>query len=64
MSDFYQSTPDQQAARIESLAQKALHEWGIGTAELELLKYRENAVYAITTDKSEKYALRVQRELH
>lgn len=61
MSDFYQSTPEQQAARIEPLAQKALHEWGIGTAELELLKYRENAVYAITTDKSEKYALRVHR---
>lgn len=61
MSDFYQSTPEQQVARIESLAQKALHEWGIGTAELELLKYRENAVYAVITDNSERYAIRVHR---
>lgn len=34
---------------------------GVGTAELELLKYRENAVYAVTTDNSERYAIRVYR---
>jgi Ser/Thr protein kinase RdoA (MazF antagonist) len=61
VSEFYQSTSEQQAARIESLAQRAVGEWGIDNADLALLKYRENAVYAVTTDTGERYALRVHR---
>ncbi len=61
MSDFYRSSPAEQVARIEFLASEALHEWGIGDATLSLLKYRENAVYAVTTQGNEQFALRVHR---
>ena len=61
MSDFYQSTPDEQARRLTRLARAALPRWEIGAdANLELIKHRENAVFRVTSG-AERYALRVHR---
>jgi Ser/Thr protein kinase RdoA (MazF antagonist) len=61
MSDFYALAPDEQAARLRSLAAAALGRWGLAAAVLELLKYRENAVFAATTPGGVRHAVRVHR---
>ncbi len=48
--------------RLERLARKALHEWGLEKeSQLELVKHRENAVFKVTDEGGNKYALRVHR---
>jgi Ser/Thr protein kinase RdoA (MazF antagonist) len=61
MTDFYSSSPDEQARRLEALCHAALSHWDCGPCELKLLKYRENAVYAATAPDGSRYALRVHR---
>ncbi len=61
MRDFYQVDEQEQCLRLERLAQKALQYWRLGDhAELKLLKYRENAVFAVQTEEG-RFALRVHR---
>lgn len=59
---YYDLTPDEQAERAKELAAAALEHWGISDADIELLKYRENAVYSIVdTNTGTKYAMRIHR---
>lgn len=61
MTDFYALGPAEQADRLSSLAQSALAHWNFGPCQLELLKFRENAVFSVRTRAGERYALRVHR---
>ena len=60
-TDFYQLDDAGQAAAMTSLAQAALHRWGLHGGELELIKYRENAVFKLMTEDGQRYALRIHR---
>lgn len=61
MSDFYQLPEQQQIERLNALVRAALPLWGMAVdAEISLLKYRENAVYAVDSGGT-RYALRVHR---
>lgn len=61
MTDFYASAPDEQVVRLQALAHAALTHWGFGPCELKLIKFRENAVFAVSARGGERYALRVHR---
>ena len=61
-TEFYDLTPDEQADRAAQLAAAALVNWDISDAEIDLLKYRENAVYSIMDNATgHRYAMRVHR---
>ncbi len=47
--------------QITQLAESALWHWSLDGAELELVKYRENGVFKVTTAAGKRYALRVHR---
>ena len=51
---------DEAEKRMEAVARAALPHWDLANAELELLKFRENAVYRVRAG-DEKFALRVHR---
>ncbi len=61
MHDFYEMDETGQAGAMGILAQTALSEWGFEGSELNLIKYRENAVFRVTTAQGELYALRIHR---
>ena len=61
MDDFYQVTVDEQIERLRLLAIKALAQWGVTDCEPRLVKYRENAVYKVTTADGRPAALRLHR---
>ena len=61
MIDLYQLDAARQAERMEVLARDALLEWGLKGTNLELIKYRENAVFKVTLEDSTRYALRIHR---
>jgi Ser/Thr protein kinase RdoA (MazF antagonist) len=60
VSDFYQASIAEQARRLTVLAQAALGCWGIEPQRLELIKYRENAVFKVTASGAQ-HALRIHR---
>ena len=60
-SDFYLQTPEAQSARVARLGRRALAAWGIRAESLELLKYRENAVFRVVAQDGRQYALRIHR---
>lgn len=51
----------EQAARLARLAASALREWSLGGARLELVKYRENAVFSVSAADGSRYAIRIHR---
>ena len=59
-------TPDPSLIQpVATLAERALDAWGIGGAELEVAKHRENTVFKVTTGEGTRFALRVhQAGLH
>jgi Ser/Thr protein kinase RdoA (MazF antagonist) len=59
--DFYQLDHDAQVSRLMALAHKALEKWALDVGQLELIKYRENAVFKLTTTDGTPYALRIHR---
>jgi Ser/Thr protein kinase RdoA (MazF antagonist) len=61
MAGFYELTPAQQTERVAALARAALGRWNLDARELELIKYRENAVFRVTTGDGGRYAIRVHR---
>ena len=61
MSDFYTLSAAGQEARMEELARSALVQWDIAPAEIELIKYRENAVFKVATETGQRCALRIHR---
>jgi Ser/Thr protein kinase RdoA (MazF antagonist) len=58
---FYTLTPEQQAERVARLGRRALAQWGLEPSSLDLLKYRENAVFRVVTTDGRRYALRIHR---
>jgi Ser/Thr protein kinase RdoA (MazF antagonist) len=60
-SDFLHIPTAVQAERLERLARAALGEWSLAAARIDLVKYRENAVFAITAAGGERYVMRVHR---
>ncbi|HNP35957.1 MAG TPA: phosphotransferase [Woeseiaceae bacterium] len=60
---FDELPADDQANRMAASARRALESWGIGNAKLALIKYRENAVFAVDTGAT-RYALRVHRHAY
>ena len=61
MTDFYSQAPADQTECYMDLAHAALRRWGIENATLELLKQRENAVFSVSTNDGNRYALRIHR---
>ena len=52
---------EQQLAAVRSLAMSALSHWDFECESLDLIKFRENAVFKLTTPEGASYALRVHR---
>lgn len=61
MTDFYQLDAAGQAARMAALAASAAARWGLGDPAVELIKYRENGVFKLTTTDGRRFALRIHR---
>ncbi len=61
MTDFYGVESKEQERRLARLAHRALRAWGLDAVELDLIKYRENAVFKVKTASGALYALRVHR---
>jgi len=60
MTDFYTLTPGEQAGRMKATGYEALDHWGLTGATLDLIKYRENAVFKVENEQF-KGALRMHR---
>jgi Ser/Thr protein kinase RdoA (MazF antagonist) len=61
-NEFDSLTQDGRVERLQQLARAALAHWGLESARLELLKYRENAVFKVTHPTTgERFVLRVHR---
>lgn len=61
MTPFYQITPEEQSERLLEMAQTSLRHWAMEDSNLQLVKYRENAVFKVTTAGGQRYALRIHR---
>jgi len=61
MTEFYQLNAQDQARCMADLAQTALKQWDIPAADLQLIKYRENAVFKVVAENGTLYALRIHR---
>jgi Ser/Thr protein kinase RdoA (MazF antagonist) len=59
--DFDSLSNDAQIQALTALARKAVEAYGIGGAAIELLKYRENAVFAVRTADGTRSVLRIHR---
>lgn len=60
--EFDALSQDARVERLQTLAGAALSHWGLESAGLELLKYRENAVFKVTAPSSgERFVMRVHR---
>jgi len=61
-NEFDALSQDGRVERLQLLARAALAHWGLEAASLELLKYRENAVFKVTQPSTgERFVLRVHR---
>ena len=61
MTDFYRQDHEAQARAMTRLATEALPHWGLEGSDLDLIKYRENAVFRVNAPAGESYALRIHR---
>ncbi len=59
--DFSQFDEAGQVAALTQLVGEALPHWSMEGAQVELITYRENAVFALTSREGERYAMRVHR---
>jgi len=57
---YFSLTPEQQLAHLTQAAHASLTHWSLAEAQLDLIKFRENAVFAVVT-ADQKFALRVHR---
>ncbi|GLZ89238.1 aminoglycoside phosphotransferase [Metapseudomonas resinovorans] len=62
MSQFHTFDHDQQVASLKRLALTALGQWDGDFVRLDLIKYRENAVFCATRSDGQRSALRVHRD--
>ncbi|MFQ5983755.1 MAG: phosphotransferase enzyme family protein, partial [Woeseiaceae bacterium] len=60
MTDFFDLEPEQQVEWLAAAGRQALQHWNVHDATLDLIKYRENAVFRVEYDGSRK-ALRLHR---
>jgi len=60
-AEFAVLPESEQVVRLESLARQALAAWHIAAPRLELIKYRENAVFAVAASDATRAILRVHR---
>ncbi|MBM7062919.1 phosphotransferase [Pseudomonas sp. UL073] len=61
MSEFHSLSHDQQVAKLHELAQRALQHWDGEFQTVELVKYRENAVFSAWRADGQRVALRIHR---
>ncbi len=61
MNDFYDLNLEAQVARLQDAALSAVEHWAIVKPKISLLKYRENAVFKLTSATEKNYILRVHR---
>jgi len=61
VNDFFELDVDEQAQRMAGLAREALPAWGLEDSKLDLIKYRENAVFELSKGDGTRYALRIHR---
>lgn len=59
--DFAQLSNEEQIERLDRLVRKALLAWGITDAQVDLIKYRENAVFSVSSVDGTRGVLRVHR---
>lgn len=59
--DFAALEENEQVARLSRLASRALSAWALSSPQVALLKYRENAVFAVTASDGGRAVLRVHR---
>jgi Ser/Thr protein kinase RdoA (MazF antagonist) len=59
--EFCKLTEAEQVAALTQLVREALHHWSLGDADVELIKYRENAVFKATSRAGERSVMRVHR---
>ncbi len=60
-SIFAALSTDEQVARLARLATRALEAWDLGSVQVELVKYRENAVFLVVGEDSGRFIMRVHR---
>ena len=60
-SGFEALDEQEKIQRYTQLARKALLMWGMADAEVNLIKHRENAVFAVVGPDGTRYALRIHR---
>jgi len=62
VTDFYRLAPEVQAQRLQVLVLDALKYWGLDeTSKVQLIKYRENAVFSVEDAAKNKYVMRIHR---
>jgi Ser/Thr protein kinase RdoA (MazF antagonist) len=61
VNEFYSLSPDEQTEELTSMAVEALKQWDMDATNIDLIKFRENAVYKITLADQTRYALRIHR---
>jgi Ser/Thr protein kinase RdoA (MazF antagonist) len=61
MSTFQTLSHEQQVARLHDLARNALQHWDGEFSQIELVKYRENAVFSAHRADGQRIALRIHR---
>lgn len=61
MSDYFSLSPEQQAERLAVAGRAVLRQWDVESANLELIKHRENAVFKVEAGDV-KAALRLHRQ--
>jgi len=59
--DLARLSEEEQIVRLRHLAEHALRAWGSTKARVDLIKYRENAVFRVVEERGEKSVLRVHR---
>ncbi len=59
--EFAQLSNDEQVAGLQALAAKAIGAWDIDRPRIELIKYRENAVFAVHGAEASRAVMRVHR---
>ena len=62
MTEFDTLSSDEKLKMMEKVARSALGNWALSAdSRLDLLGYRENAVFKVSTPAGEQYAMRVHR---
>jgi Ser/Thr protein kinase RdoA (MazF antagonist) len=60
-SDFLRVSTERQVERLSMLVREALNAWALADADIELIKYRENAVFSVCAVNGDRFVMRVHR---